>query len=47
MKNDLEQIEYLNNKKDLLFNERQLDELRYKQYKLDLDIYILEKDCKN
>lgn len=46
MKNDLEQIEYLNNKKDLLFNERQLDELRYKQYKLDLDIYILEKDCK-
>ena len=46
MKNDTELIEYLNNKKDLLFNERQLDELRYKQYKLDLDIYILEKDCK-
>lgn len=46
MKNDTELIEYLNNKKDLLFNERQLEELRYKQFRLEMDIFIIEKDCK-
>ena len=46
MKNDAELIDYLNNKNDLLFNERQLEELKYKQFSLEMDIYILEKDCK-
>ena len=41
-----DRIDYLNNKKDLLFNERQLEEMRYKQFSLEMDIYILEKDCK-